>query len=120
MIQMTRESMEQYIRDTYSVDGDFPWMSYPDYEIFRHADNKKWFALMGTLPWKTLGVQKEGDVLFLNLKCDPLLIGSLRRKPGYFPAYHMSKTQWITLTLDGSVPEDEVRSLLQLSWLLTA
>ena len=38
--------------------------------------------------------------LFLNVKCDPLLIGSLRQKPGSFPAYHMSKTQWITAVLD--------------------
>ena len=116
---MTREQWEQYIRDTYSVDGDYPFMSYPDFEIFRHADNHKWFALMGTLSWKTLGVRKDGDVLFLNLKCDPLLIGALRQKPGFFPAYHMSKTQWITVALDGSAAEDEIQFLLEQSWLLT-
>ena len=27
----------------------------------------------------------------VNLKCDPLLIGSLRSEPGFFPAYHMNK-----------------------------
>ena len=65
----------------YSVEGDYPFTGYPDFEIFRHADNK-WFALMGTILWKTLGVKRPGNVLFLNVKCNPLLIGSLRQKPG--------------------------------------
>ena len=109
------------------MDGDYPFMSYLDFEIFRHADNNKWFALMGTISWKTLGVQKEGNVLFLNVKCDPMLIGSIRQKPGFFPAYHMSKTQWITAVLDGDGAgdndvgsENDIRFLLEQSWMLTA
>ena len=43
---MTREEWQRYIRDTYSVDGEFLWAKYPGYEIFRHPDNRKWFALI--------------------------------------------------------------------------
>lgn len=39
---------------------------------------------------------------------------------GYFPAYHMNKTSWITVALDDSVPDDEVKLLLDMSFEATA
>lgn len=48
----------------------------------------------------------------VNLKCDTLLIGSLRCEPGFFPAYHMNKDSWITVALDGSVSDDKIKMLL--------
>lgn len=39
---------------------------------------------------------------------------------GYFPAYHMNKTSGITVALDGSVPDDEVKLLLDMSFEATA
>lgn len=56
----------------------------------------------------------------VNFKCDPILIGSLLDKEGYFPAYHMNKTSWIIVALDGSVPDDEVKLLLDMSFEATA
>ena len=117
---MTRLDWEQRIREDYSAEGEFLWARYPDFEIFRHAGNRKWFALIGTVPLKSLGLPQDGTLLFMNLKCDPLLIGTLRRKPGFYPAWHMSKTSWITVALDGTVPEDEIRFLLDRSYGLTA
>ena len=35
----------------------------------------------------------------LNVKSDPLLIGSLRGQDGYFPAYHMNKEKWLSIQL---------------------
>lgn len=66
-----------------------------------------------------MGLSDEGMLDILNLKCDPLLIGSLRTAPGFFPAYHMNKESWITLALDGSVPEDQIKALLDMSYELT-
>ena len=48
------------------------------------------------------------------------MIGSFLNKEGYFPAYHMNKTSWITVALDGSVPDDEIRMLLDMSFEATA
>ena len=56
----------------------------------------------------------EGAVL--NVKCDPILIGSLRREPGFLPAYHMSKDSWISILLDGTVPDDRIMPLLSMSY----
>ena len=55
----------------------------------------------------------------LNVKCSPLETGSLRQKPGIFPAYHMNKTHWITILLDGTLPEPELFWLLDESYTLT-
>ena len=54
------------------------------------------------------------------MKSDPILIGSLRREFGIFPAYHMNKANWITVTLDGSVPDETIKMLLDMSFDATA
>jgi predicted DNA-binding protein (MmcQ/YjbR family) len=68
---------------------------------------KKMFALIG-----------ENSI---SLKCDPLLSGDLRRQyPAVIPGYHLNKEHWNTITLDGSVPDDTVRFLIDLSYELVA
>ena len=56
----------------------------------------------------------------VNFKCDPILIGTLREEPGFFPAYHMSKDSWITVALDGNVSDDKIKMLLDMSYEATA
>ena len=51
--------------------------------------------------------------------CDPLLSGSLRAEPGFFPAYHMSKEHWISVEL-AAVDDDKLRFLIDMSWELTS
>lgn len=116
---MNRKELESYIIENYNVEPDYPWVKYPNYEVFRHRGSRKWFALIMEIRSAKLGLPGEGMLDILNLKCDPLLIGSLRTAPGFFPAYHMNKESWITLALDGSVPEDQIKALLDMSYELT-
>lgn len=117
---MNCSDLENYILETYNAEVDTPWVKYPDYRVFRHSNNRKWFALLMNVPQRRLGLQGDGAFDVLNLKCDPLLIGSLLTEPGFFPAYHMSKEHWITVALDGSVPEEKIKMLLELSYSATA
>ena len=117
---MTRSAWEQYILETYTAEADFPWQGDPDSEVFRHPASRKWFALMMVLPRRRLGLAGDGSLLILNLKGDPLLIGALRREPGFFPAYHMNKERWITVALDGAVEDSRIMALLDMSWQATA
>lgn len=55
----------------------------------------------------------------LNVKADPILIGSLLPLPGYFPAYHMNKENWISILLEESDLDKNIRNLLQMSYELT-
>ena len=55
---MTREELEKYVKDNYSAEPDYPWIKYPDYEVFRHTSNKKWFALiMEKKNWKNTSLK---------------------------------------------------------------
>ena len=67
-----------------------------------------------------LGLQGEELLDVVNFKCDPLLIGFLRDEVGFFPAYHMSKDGWITVALGGSVPDEKIKMLLDMSCQATA
>ena len=117
---MERREIEQYIFDTYSVEPDYPWMDTPESAVFRHAGNRKWFALVTTVSKSKLGLQEQAPLDIVNLKCDPLLIGSLRMERGFFSAYHMNKDKWITAALDGSAPDDTIKMLLEMSYQATA
>lgn len=116
---MDRDELEAYIGETYNAQADHPWAKYPRDEVFRHSSNGKWFALVMEVSKARLGLAEGGSLDVVNLKCDPILIGSLRGRPGFFPAYHMNKDSWITVALDGSVEQAEVKALLDMSFELT-
>ncbi len=67
-----------------------------------------------------MGLGGDGKIDIMNLKCDPLLIGSLRLEKGFFPAYHMSKANWISVSLDSSVDNEKIKWLIDMSFDLTA
>ena len=117
---MNKEELKEYITATYTTDEEFPWVRYPGYSVFRHKNNQKWFALIMDVPKEKLGLTGAGLLEVLNVKCDPILIGSFKTKPGFYPAYHMSKASWITLALDGSVSDKTIKLLLDVSYDLTS
>ena len=107
---MNREELEAYILNHYSTLPDYPWADTPRAAVFRHAGNRKWFALMMEVPRGRLGLPGAEPLDIVNFKCDPILISSLRGETGIFPAYHM---------LDGSVPAETIELLLDVSYELT-
>lgn len=116
---MTLHELTEYIFVTYSAEPEHPFKMDDVSSVFRHIGNRKWFALTMNVPYRTLGMAKDGRVDILNVKCDPILIGSLRFKPGFRPAYHMNKDKWITVLLDGSARRDEIEALVAISYDLT-
>lgn len=85
---------------------DFPFG--PEVEVFRVKG--KMFALMPI---------NEAPPR-VNLKCDPEQVIALRAKypTAVLPGYHMSKTHWNTVLLDGTVPADELRWMVEHSYAL--
>lgn len=114
-----REKVTEYIRETYSVEPDYPFKGLPECPVFRHASTRKWFGLIMEVPRRRLGLCGDEAVSILDIKCPPMLAGSLRMQEGILPAYHMNKDSWITVLLDGSVPEETVFPLIDLSFELT-
>ena len=116
---MTRREWMNYIADAYGAEADYPFPRDDVTCVFRHAGSRRWFAIMMRVPYQTLGIRRDGAADILNVKCDPFLIGSLRGKPGFLPAYHMNKEKWLTVLLDGSADREEIAGLLALSYDLT-
>lgn len=55
----------------------------------------------------------------LNVKLPPEYLGSVLQLEGVYPAYHMNKEHWVSLLLDGTIPDDEVTNFLDESHNLT-
>ena len=116
---MNRSQTEAFIHENFAgIIQDYPWEETPEYTVFRHGDNHKWFALAASAKYQTLGADKPGNVDFINLKCDPDLAEEAITHPGILPAYHMNKRHWITILLDGSCDENELKNLIALSYQL--
>lgn len=79
-------------------------------------ENAPEYSLVMDVPKNKLGLAGSDALDVVNLKCDPILVGSLRKEPGIFPAYHMNKANWITVALDGSVPDELIKMLLDMSY----
>lgn len=120
MVQSLRKRVLEYARDTYGSEAEHLWIDSPDNAILRHETNRKWYAVFQTVLREKLGLAGGGSVEILNLKCDPILSGSLRMQEGFLPGYHMNKEQWISILLDGTVEEAQILPLLDLSYGLIA
>ena len=117
---MNRSQTEAFIHENFAgIIQDYPWADSPSYTVFRHANNRKWFAFIANVRYQTLGLKQPGNVDFINLKCDPDLLEDLLHGPRILPAYHMNKRHWLTIPLDGSCPVDQIKNLIDLSYRLT-
>ena len=116
---MNRLELKQYIAETYGIEPDCPWSKNPNFEVYRHSNNKKWFALIMDIPRNRIGLHGTDIIDVVNLKCDPLLLGSVRTESGIFPAYHMNKENWVTAALDGTASDEVIKMLLDVSYELT-
>ena len=113
---MQRERIEQYIQDRFSAEAEHLWAQYPNYSVFRHPASKKWFAIIRDIARSKLGLEGDSPVDVLDIKCSPLMIGSLLGEKGFLPAYHMNKDTWISILLDETVPDEKIYPLLELSY----
>ena len=110
------ERIVRQAQERYGTEPEHLWAKYPDYMVLRHSASKKWYAALMNVPVQRLGLPGDNSVDVLDVKCDPRMIGSLLSEKGFLPAYHMSKSNWISILLDESVPDEQIFSLLELSY----
>ena len=108
---MNRQALIDRISDTFCVEPDYLWSKSSDAAVFRHAVSRKWFGLLMSVSPQSLRIPGDARIDILNVKCDPLLNGSLRQRPGFLPAYHMNKELWISIILN-EVSDDDVMELV--------
>jgi len=116
---MNRQQFIEYVQKKYATKPDHPWEKFPDYAVFRHSDNDKWFALLMDIPAEKIGIERDERIDVIDLKVEPEMVSSLRKKPGIYPAYHMNKEHWITVLLNGPLGAKDIHALLEDSFNLT-
>lgn len=122
---MLKDEILTYVKKEYGTTEEHLWASYPDAGVLRHKQQPgekkaKWYGLLMNVKRETLGLKGEGTVDILNVKCSAEMIDLPRMAKGYLPAYHMNKAHWITILLDGTVPLDNIKQLLDESYAMTA
>ncbi len=61
--------------------------------------------------------QLAADSLRVSVKCEPGLAAALREAhPAVLPGYHLNKRHWNTVIIDGSLPDDAVRDMIEDSY----
>lgn len=94
----------------HDVIPDYPFND-GNWAALRHRDNKRCFAFIYDFHGR----------LQVNLKCRPEWTSFWRNAhTGVTPGYHMNKTHWNTLILDGSIPDEDIKTMTAESYQLTA
>ncbi len=116
---VTREDLLRYAHENYGTQSEHPWPEYPLSEILRHERNRKWYALITDVSRNKVGLHGDEPIDILNVKCDPDMVLALSSQEGFSRAWHMNKKHWLTVILNGTVTDDEIYRLLDLSYELT-
>jgi len=102
---MNEKQLRKYLLSKPEAYEDYPFG--PDTTVYKVKN--KMFAL----------TYQDKKYLHINLKCDPMEAVQLRDVfVSVLPGYHMKKTHWNTIILDGSVPAFEVERMIDNSYRL--
>ncbi|AIQ11334.1 MmcQ/YjbR family DNA-binding protein [Paenibacillus durus] len=62
-------------------------------------------------------LSERNNQLNISLKCDPIIAESLRQQySSITPGYHLNKTHWNTIIMDGSISESELFKMIDHSY----
>ena len=110
-----RQDVLAFALEQYGTEPEYLWSSAPEYAVLRHW-NGKWYGVVMDVPRERLGLSGQGCVDILNVKCEPDVIGAFRQRDGFLQAYHMNRSHWLTVLLDGTVDRETIVSLLDMSY----
>lgn len=81
-----------------------------NWTLIRHRTSKKVFA------W----IFEKDDYIWINLKCDTEWRDFWRSAyESVLPGYHMNKEHWNSIILDGTVPDKDIKRMIEESYDLT-
>ena len=113
--RVDREEIFEYVKKQYGTIPEYLWSSSPDSAVLRHH-NGKWYAVIMNVERSKLGLDGDGTVEIIDVKCDPEMTGMIIQTYGFLPGYHMNKQHWITILLDGTVGESKILDFLDMSY----
>ena len=83
-------------------------------ETFPFGSNVSVFKVAGKMFALSRLAQRP---LSVSLKCEPLLAEQLREAhAAVLPGYHLNKRHWNTVVIDGSLPDQTIRDMIEDSY----
>ena len=107
--------INNYIKEKYHNEPEFLWDKFPGYGVYRNNINNKWFSIIMNIDLSKLD-DGHGEVEIINVKLDEDKVFNLLKKKGFYKAYHMNKTDWISIILNETLSDDEITSLIDESY----
>ena len=112
---MTKQEFLEYCLNTYGTSPDYPFDENFETAVLRHADNRKWYAIVMRVSRRKFSFDSDEVIDVVNLKLPTEIFGSFGASDGVYPAYHMNKLHWISVLLPDA-PNDVVQFLANLSF----
>ena len=112
---MTKQELFEYCLDTYGTSPDYPFDEDFETAVLRHADNRKWYAIVMRVSRRKFGFDNDEVIDVINLKLPTEMFGSFGADEGVYPAYHMNKLHWISVLLPDA-PDETVKFLINVSF----
>lgn len=98
--------------------AEFLWERLPQFCAYRLKKNKKWYAILGSVPRNKVDANATTceEIEVLNVKVDSKQIQEILALDGIHPAYHMNKKSWISIILDDTLKDEEIQQRLDYSY----
>ena len=112
---MTKQDFFELCSSSYLTLPDYPFDEDFETAVFRHSDNRKWYAIVMRVSRRKFGLACDEVIDVVNLKLPTEIFGSFGAADGVYPAYHMNKLHWISVLLPDA-PNDVVQFLLNASF----
>ena len=112
---MTKQDFLEYCLKAYGTSPDYPFDDWMESAVLRHANNKKWYAIVLRVSRRKFGFDSDEVIDVVNLKLPTEMFGSFGAADGVYPAYHMNKLHWISVLLPDA-PDDVVQFLVNVSF----
>ena len=112
---MTKQDFFNMCLDSYATQPDYPFDEDFETAVLRHADNRKWYAIVMRVSRRKFGFDSDEIIDVVNLKLPTEMFGSFGAADGVYPAYHMNKLHWISVLLPDAL-EDMVSFLTNASF----
>jgi predicted DNA-binding protein (MmcQ/YjbR family) len=112
---VTKQQLFEYCLNTYGTSPDYPFDEDFETAVLRHADNRKWYAIVMHVSRRKFSFDSDEVIDVVNLKLPTEMFGSFGAADGVYPAYHMNKLHWISVLLPDA-PDDVVQFLTNVSF----
>ena len=112
---MTKQEFLDYCLHAYATSPDYPFDDLLETAVLRHADTRKWYAIVMRVPRRKFEIDNDEVIHVVNLKLPTEMFGSFGADDGVYPAYHMNKLHWVSVLLPDA-PDDIMQFLVNVSF----